>query len=98
MFKRSDKEFIFDMIIEWREITKTRDKIIHFYFGVSLSVIWDIITADIPLLKDKLKNLAKSEDWEIWKSLQLLCFYKGSSSACLADSPALSGRQVSHFL
>jgi uncharacterized protein with HEPN domain len=51
--------------IEWREITRTRDKIIHFYFGVSLSIIWDIITTDIPILKDKPKNLVKSEGWEI---------------------------------
>ncbi len=50
--------------IEWREIARTGDKVIHFYFGVSLSVIWDIITADIPMLKDKLKNLTKSEGWE----------------------------------
>jgi uncharacterized protein with HEPN domain len=65
MSKRGDNEFVFDMIIEWREVTRTRDKIIHFYFGVSLSIIWDIITTDIPILKDKLKNLVKSEGWEI---------------------------------
>lgn len=35
--------------VEWREILRTRDKIIHFYFGVDLSIVWDIITVDIPL-------------------------------------------------
>jgi len=25
--------------VEWREIARTRDKIIHFYFGVDLSII-----------------------------------------------------------
>ncbi|MGC9007026.1 MAG: DUF86 domain-containing protein [Sulfurihydrogenibium sp.] len=28
--------------VEWREIARTRDKIIHFYFGIDLSIIWDI--------------------------------------------------------
>jgi len=49
--------------VEWREIAKTRDKIIHFYFGVDLSIVWDIITVDIPFLKEKLLNIVKKE-WE----------------------------------
>ena len=51
--------------IEWREIVRTRDKIIHFYFGVDISIVWDIVTIDIPKLKDKPKSLIKSEGWEI---------------------------------
>jgi len=51
--------------IEWREIVRTRDKIIHFYFGVDISIVWDIVTIDIPKLKDKPESLIKSEGWEI---------------------------------
>jgi len=50
--------------VEWREIARTRDKIIHFYFGVDLSIIWDIITVDIPVLKEKLTRIAEREGWE----------------------------------
>jgi len=50
--------------IEWREISRTRDKIIHFYFGVDLDIIWDIITVDIPSLRKKLKRILKKEGWE----------------------------------
>ena len=50
--------------IEWREIARARDKLIHFYFGVSISIIWDIITNDIPVLKDKLRNLVEEEGWK----------------------------------
>ena len=39
--------------VKWREISRTRDKIIHFYFGVDLSIVWDIITVDIPSLRKK---------------------------------------------
>ncbi|HDN83622.1 MAG TPA: DUF86 domain-containing protein [Candidatus Altiarchaeales archaeon] len=52
--------------VEWREISRTRDKIIHFYFGVDLSIIWDIITVDIPSLREKLKRITKREGWEIY--------------------------------
>jgi len=48
-----------------REISRTRDKIIHFYFGIDLSIVWDIITVDIPVLKEKLKEIIeKEEGWE----------------------------------
>jgi len=50
--------------VEWREILRTRDKIIHFYFGVDLSIVWDIITVDIPALKEKLKRIIEKEGWE----------------------------------
>jgi len=50
--------------VEWREISRTRDKIIHFYFGVDLSIVWDIITVDIPPLRKKLEKITKEEGWE----------------------------------
>jgi len=50
--------------IEWKEIAKTRDKIIHSYFGISLTILWDIVTIDIPLLKDKLEKIIELENWE----------------------------------
>ena len=50
--------------VGWREISRTRDKIIHFYFGVDLSIVWDIITVDIPALKEKLKGIIEKEGWE----------------------------------
>jgi uncharacterized protein with HEPN domain len=51
--------------VEWREIARTRDKIIHSYFGVDLSILWDIITVDIPALQEKLKGIVEKECWEI---------------------------------
>jgi len=49
--------------IPWDEIAKTRDKIIHFYFGVDFSIIWDIATIDIPPLEKKLKAILEQENW-----------------------------------
>ncbi|MFC1682100.1 DUF86 domain-containing protein [Nanoarchaeota archaeon] len=45
--------------IPWREISGTRDKIIHNYFGVDLNIIWDIIKLNLPVLKKQLSNILK---------------------------------------
>ncbi len=50
--------------IEWSIIAKTRDKLIHDYFGIDLDVIWDIAKKDIPELKIKLHTIIKNEGWE----------------------------------
>ena len=38
--------------LPWREIAGTRDRIIHGYFNVSLKVVWDIVSNDLPGLRD----------------------------------------------
>jgi len=43
--------------IPWREITGTRDKMIHHYFGVDLDIIWGIIKINLPVLKKKILKI-----------------------------------------
>ena len=50
--------------IEWQEIVRTRDKIIHFYFGVNLSIIWDIIKNDIPNLYEEIEKIMETHEKE----------------------------------
>jgi len=45
--------------IEWNEIAKTRDKLIHSYFGIDIDIVWDIAKNDIPKLIKKLKSILK---------------------------------------
>lgn len=55
--------------IPWREITATRNILVHEYFGVSPSIIWKTVTKDLPHLAFVLDEaLAKfSEPVHPWK-------------------------------
>jgi len=36
-----------------------RDKLIHAYFGVSLSIVWETIKNDLPVLKQQVESILK---------------------------------------
>ncbi|MDK2826492.1 Uncharacterized conserved protein, contains HEPN domain [Methanolobus vulcani] len=43
--------------VPWSEMARTRDKLIHGYFGVDLNLTWDIIQYDLPTLKEKMHQI-----------------------------------------
>ncbi len=46
--------------VPWREITGTRNKIVHDYLGVDYDVVWEIVTGDLPPLIGVLQNIVSS--------------------------------------
>jgi uncharacterized protein with HEPN domain len=40
--------------IPWRNIVGIRHKVVHDYFYVDYDIIWDVVTSDLPELKQKL--------------------------------------------
>ncbi len=50
--------------IDWSIIARTRDKLIHFYFGIDTTTLWKIIRDDIPELLDQLETILKNENWK----------------------------------
>jgi uncharacterized protein with HEPN domain len=47
----SEETKALDATIPWRGIAGMRDKLIHDYFGVDLSLVWDVVESDLPALR-----------------------------------------------
>jgi uncharacterized protein with HEPN domain len=46
-----------DPEISWQEMPGMRDKLIHDYLGVDISVVWKTIEIDLPLLKEMISKI-----------------------------------------
>ncbi|WOF17058.1 DUF86 domain-containing protein [Methanoplanus sp. FWC-SCC4] len=45
--------------IDWKGMSGLRDRLIHGYFVINLSQVWEVISDDIPLLHDQLYKILK---------------------------------------
>lgn len=43
--------------IEWKNIARMRDKIIHHYFGISLEIVWVVATKEIKELEEGINKI-----------------------------------------
>lgn len=46
--------------IDWKSFAGLRDKLIHHYFGVDYAIVWDVVTNELPTLKEELNAILAS--------------------------------------
>ena len=42
---------------QWRQIIAARNILAHFYFGIDLNTIWNIVKNDLPQLKEQVESM-----------------------------------------
>ena len=45
--------------IPWNDMARTRDKIIHFYFGVDYEIVWKAVKENLPALKNQIEAILR---------------------------------------
>lgn len=46
--------------IPWREMKDMRNVLIHHYFGVDVSRVWQVVDVELPVLKEKISKRISS--------------------------------------
>lgn len=51
-------------LVPWRDIERFRDKLVHHYFSIKPTIVWQIIQEDLPALRTAVETLLQADDSE----------------------------------
>ena len=43
--------------VPWKDMAGMRDRVIHDYFRIDVDVVWDVVSQDLPPLRDRISTL-----------------------------------------
>ena len=46
--------------VEWSEMARTRDQLIHGYFAVDYKIVWDVVSEDVPRVRGQIVSLLET--------------------------------------
>ncbi len=46
--------------VPWKKMAQMKDKLIHYYMGVDIEIVWATVKKDIPALKDEIENILRN--------------------------------------
>lgn len=47
--------------VEWRDIVAFRNVLVHSYFSVKLTIVWETVRQDVPTLREKMRRILEQE-------------------------------------
>jgi uncharacterized protein with HEPN domain len=48
--------------VDWGPIAGMRDRLVHHYFGVNWEILWDVVKAKLPVLKNQVQEILRDEE------------------------------------
>ena len=56
--------------IAWQDIQDMRHHLVHGYYQVDASIIWDVIQNDLAPLRQQVAHLLETIDWDEWSKVE----------------------------
>lgn len=57
----------------WKMVRGMRNYIVHEYFQIDDEVVWDVVTNNLPELREQITHYINDTDWKQWEQNNEIC-------------------------